>query len=105
MFAWSWISADEPLLDEACSLGVADACAWMSDLTQDDPGQSRSYLETACQLELPMACLEVHKRLTPTCEHDCYAVDEAQARERSRSHAAPVGVAPTASRHRDGEGA
>jgi hypothetical protein len=74
---------DESQLDEACSLGVADACAVMSDKSSSDPGRARAYLEAACQLGNPMTCNELGGRLSPDCEpapdHRCYPPDPAEA--------------------------
>jgi hypothetical protein len=76
-------SVDQEQLDDACSLGVADACAYMVELTKDDIEQSRAYLETACQLGNPMTCGQLGHRLSTGCTASeygtCYPVDTAQA--------------------------
>lgn len=78
--AWrAYRDKDPALLDEACSLGVADACAWMMQHHEADPARARIYLESACELGNPMACLELARRLSPRCDEDCYPIDRAQA--------------------------
>lgn len=72
-------------LDDACSLGVGDACSMLSWQYRDDPERSRAYLETACQLGLPMACEGLARSLSPDCQPgdlvDCYPPDELEASE------------------------
>ncbi|HVV83532.1 MAG TPA: hypothetical protein VHE35_10690, partial [Kofleriaceae bacterium] len=58
---------DEARLDEACSLGVADACADLLEHVGDDPVRERAYLETACQAGSPMACAGLARALAPSC--------------------------------------
>jgi hypothetical protein len=72
---WQAMKAHDPVrFDEACSLGVADACALMLDFV-DDPERQRDYLERACQLGNTFACMDVSYRLTPECEEGCYPPD------------------------------
>lgn len=85
-FACAWRgyrSHDPTLLDQACSLGAADACLSMELLTANDVARSRSYLERACQLGNPMSCEELGRRSSPGCtpsaESPCYPPDPAQA--------------------------
>lgn len=84
------VTFDEAAFDEACSVGVADSCAMMITLTEDDPEASRVYVEAACQLGNPMACLELGRRLAPDCqatdEMACYPPDPDQ-------HAAAFAIA------------
>jgi TPR repeat protein len=72
-------------LDDACSLGVADACAWLEDHYKDDAPRARAYLETSCQLGNPMACQELGRRLTAGCapgpDGPCYPPDAGEAAE------------------------
>jgi len=74
---------NQELHDQACSLGAADSCSFMSWFTKDDVELSRAYLEQACQLGLPMACAELGHRLQPGCvesdQRTCYAPDPAEA--------------------------
>jgi len=73
---------DAPRLHEACTLGVADACLTLT-LIDEDPSHERGYIERACQLGTPRACLELAARLRPGCQpgpqRNCYPPDEAQA--------------------------
>lgn len=82
--AWRAYRAHDPAaLDQACALGVADACAWMADATNSDAGASRAYFEAGCQLGSPMQCAELGHRLAPTCTPSdarlCYPPDAAQS--------------------------
>lgn len=82
--AWqAYRRSDESQLDEACSLGVADACAVMFDKSSSDPERARAYLEAACQLVNPMTCKELGSRLAGDCvpalDHPCYQPDPAEA--------------------------
>lgn len=86
--AWKgYRGKDSDRLDDACSLGVADACAWLENHYKDDPARARGYLETSCQLGNPMACNELVQRLTAGCKPDpevgrtCYPPDPAEAEE------------------------
>lgn len=82
--AWQALKAqDEARLDRACSLGVADACAFMLDRAEHDPPRARGYLEASCQLGNPMACEELGRRLAPACDEDCYPPDPEAAAEAS----------------------
>ena len=75
-------TADVAVLDEACTLGVADACSALTILDKD-PSNARSYLERSCQLGSALACLELAKRLSTECRpaprRECYAPDALQA--------------------------
>jgi hypothetical protein len=87
-FACGWRAYrthDEALLDEACALGMADACAMNAFLAGDDRETERMYLASACQLGNPMACAELGYRVSPACvttaEHVCFEPrDAAQAK-------------------------
>ncbi len=89
-------SRDLGRLDEACTHGVADACASLNTTHDDadDLVRSRSYLEAGCQLGNPMACEELGRRLDPACRPErrlsddgqpmyfpCFPPDPAQAAE------------------------
>lgn len=83
--AWrAYRADDEPGLDEACTNGVADACAAMTSKYEDEPETARPYLERACQLGNPMTCEELGRRLSIGCvatpAGPCYPADPAQAR-------------------------
>jgi TPR repeat protein len=85
-FACEWRgyrARDQSLLDQACSLGAADACVNMAELTKGDVARSRSYLEQACQLGNAMTCEELGHRLSPGCapsaDRTCYPPDPAEA--------------------------
>lgn len=99
-FACGWRATrtmDLAVLDEACTHGVGDACAFASFIGGDqanDLAKSQAYLEKACQLGLPMACQGLADRLSPDCEPKrftsedgkdtwsvCYAIDEALAEQ------------------------
>ncbi len=97
--AWQAMrTKDEERFDHACSLGVADACAYMMDATKDDPERARAYLETACQLGNPMTCVELGRRLTPGCtEAPCYA-PEPQAAAAAWTIACEVGFTEACAR-------
>jgi hypothetical protein len=82
--AWqAYRRKNEDQLDEACSLGVADACGVMSERSSGEPDRARAYLEAACQLGYPLACQELGVRLSPDCEPaadaPCYPPDPAEA--------------------------
>jgi hypothetical protein len=86
VFACAWRAYrahDEAALDQACALGVADACAGMAFATKADAEVSRAYLEAGCQLGSPQQCAELAHRLEPACapsaEQVCYPPDPAQA--------------------------
>ena len=82
--AWQAMrTKDTERLDQACSLGVADACTPMIEASEGDPERQRTYLETACQLGSPMACADLGARLAPDCKEDCYPPDPELAREAS----------------------
>jgi hypothetical protein len=70
-------------LDQACALGVADACAYMALATKGDAAAARAYLEAGCQLGSPMQCAALGHALLPTCtpsaDQPCYPPDPAQA--------------------------
>lgn len=76
---------DVALQDEACSLGVAVACAHAMENAdrEDDEELGRAYLEQACQLGDPLMCKELGRRLRPGCEPEeqwpCYAPDAEEA--------------------------
>src|SRR5207302_7010626 len=83
---WRVLYGNEPArADEACSLGVADACAF-AGLHAADPAASRAYVETACQLGSPNACGGLGLALSDDCEPDdytvCYEPDDAAGRPR-----------------------
>jgi hypothetical protein len=83
--AWRAYRAEDPVeLDQACSLGVADACLFMVRHT-DNPQLARAYVETACQLGAAEICGILAMRLQPDCDPEkaegCYPPDAAQARE------------------------
>lgn len=79
--AWQGYRAkDATILDEACRLGVADACAFFLGDEGLDVARQRTYLERACQLGNPMACEELANRLSPTCAKDCYEPDRDAAK-------------------------
>lgn len=85
-FVCAWIAykaKDVERLDDACALGVADACAWMIEHYQDDAPRARAYLEMACQLGNPMTCMELGRRLSPGCtpapDQPCYPPEPAEA--------------------------
>ena len=71
--------ADEVLLDQACALGVADACAMMVERLATQRERARKYLEIACELGNPMTCAELGRRLSAGCKDDCYPPDPAAA--------------------------
>jgi hypothetical protein len=80
-FACGWRATqgdDAVRLDEACSLGVADACAVLAWNETDDTFD-RGYLEAACQLGSPLSCRDLARRTSPDCEEDCYEPDELEA--------------------------
>ena len=87
-FACGWQayrSKDRTRLDEACALGMADACVVLADLDEDDVDASHAYLALGCQLGSPPACLGLAERLAPGCTPNeqhrrCYAPDELEAR-------------------------
>jgi hypothetical protein len=86
VFACAWRAYrahDDAALDQACALGVADACAGMALATKTDADVSRAYLEAGCQLGSPQQCAELAHRLLPSCvsapEQPCYPPDPAQA--------------------------
>jgi hypothetical protein len=70
-------------LDQACALGVADACASMAFAMKADAAVARAYLEAGCQLGSPMQCAALGHALLPTCtptdDEPCYPPDPAQA--------------------------
>jgi len=99
-FACGWRAMrtnDLTTYDQACMLGVADACSAVSYFGGDetnDLAKSQTYLEKACQLGAPMACQGLAERLAPDCEPKrltnvdgeeswsvCYAIDEALAEQ------------------------
>jgi hypothetical protein len=71
---------DAALHEEACSLGAAESCQWLSDA--DDDELSRAYVETACQLGSPLSCWALAGSLSPNCRERegegqrCYPADE-----------------------------
>lgn len=71
-------------LDQACTRGVADACAALALEFDDEPGTSQAYLTAACEAGGVYACDALAQRLAPTCHDDCYAADPAQARLAAR---------------------
>ena len=82
--AWRAYRAHDPDgLEQACALGVADACAFMVERTKADADQSRAYLEAACELGNPMTCAELGHALTPGCiasdQQVCYPPDPSGA--------------------------
>ncbi|MBZ0234041.1 MAG: hypothetical protein K8M05_17055 [Deltaproteobacteria bacterium] len=99
-------SHDAARLDEACTLGVADACSSLITTYDDsEPERARTYLERACQLGSPMSCAELGRRLTPGCVPErplsedgmpmyfpCYPPDAGQAAE-ARAIACEAGFA------------
>lgn len=95
-FVCSWRAMrtqDLALFDEACALGVGDACSWISHLggdKLDDAAKSQIYLEKACQLGVPQACAGLANRLSRECEPQelgdelvtpCYPIDEGLAEQ------------------------
>ena len=96
--AWQALrSKDVERFDHACSLGVADACAYMIQHHEDDPPRARAYLETACQLGNPMACDGLGQALSPDCREDCYPPD-AEAAIAASTIACDVGFAAACAR-------
>lgn len=92
VFRCVWVAYkahDIARLDEACMLGVADACAVVlyEHDKAGDHARGRAYLEQSCQLGNPMACQELGRRLTSGCvpapedDSPCYAPDPAEAAE------------------------
>lgn len=88
-FACAWRAyrakpPDRALLDESCALGVADSCAYMGMLGEDDVDVSRAYYETGCQLGSPMLCEELGERLKLGCVPDdhrrCYTPDPMESK-------------------------
>lgn len=81
--AWQAQHAADPVqTDEACTAGVADSCASMVMLAEDedDPVAGRAYLEASCQLGNALACWGLADRLSPDCdEAPCYPPDPSQA--------------------------
>ena len=85
-FVCGWLayrSKDPAALEQACALGVGDACTGLFILDEAGP-RARGYLENACQLGVPMACEELGRRLSPECaptpDRGCFPPDPAEAR-------------------------
>ena len=85
-FACAWRAYrahDQAALDQACALGVADACGYLAEAMKGDLDAARAYLEAGCQLGNPMQCGELGERLQPGCvptpQRVCYPPDTAQA--------------------------
>ena len=62
-----------------CAGGMADACVVAGLAYLDEPVALRGYLTAGCQAGGTPACVELARRLTPTCVGDCFAADAAQA--------------------------
>lgn len=84
----SWVAfktKDHEKLADACSLGVADACSWVSleYEKQGEVARARAYLETGCQLGSPLMCSELGRRLLPGCKPEdnapCYPPEPDEA--------------------------
>ena len=61
--AWRAYRVHDPAaLDEACTLGVGDACLSLIGGNQD-PDRERAYIESACQLGQPGPCAILGQRL------------------------------------------
>jgi len=96
-FECGWValrSQDKAVFEDACTKGVADACASLTVMAEaaGDVDLSRAYLEQSCQLGSAPACEALAARLAADCEpHEifgeedrwtpCYAIDEAEATE------------------------
>lgn len=70
---------DLVVLDHLCASGTADACVVAGIAYLDEPVALRGYLTAGCQAGGTTACLELARRLAPSCTEDCMAPDAAQA--------------------------
>ena len=70
---------DLAAFDHLCAGGVADACAVAGLAYLAQPIALRGYLTAGCQAGGTPACLELARRLAPSCTADCMAPDAAQA--------------------------
>lgn len=72
----------QDLAERSCARDVGDGCTWAANLLDQRGGDSRPFLEQACELGQPQACRELATRLSADCKptpgSPCYEPDAAE---------------------------